>query len=690
MPLVIGNKKLIPAPLVNLRKQMTFTQDGRPLNTVYQITLDGTLLPNRGSPTSQGWFSEVGEPDRESFTSDADRHNSILRKQEWLKEGLSATGYKLSWSAPGTDPIECYPRLIDISFAPGTWVIQCPYQVTLEAPYINRSNTTDDEILYVSGTENLNLVSINDDYQIQEREDGQSILEVSRTISATAALDYTASGNVEPWERAKTWVHYRKNSVPFGSGQFFVNTTGTLLSGTAYNFVENESINKLGGQYSLSQKFTFNNQNYIHTQQINRVFEPNKLGDNGPSIERISVNGEITGLDPYNIPANKLINASGYYNTLISTLAAVVNANGEPSNKNVTFDINNGVVRYDITYINNSGIYYKHNYDVNYIIGNDFPTVTIQGTIEGYTPDDFYSGSGPNYTKFDNAISGWTVVSGTLKTLAFAHAELLPTGSLYSNNPISQTIGFNEPNGTISYSLTYPYTSGASVNYQHLFNINFSTQNGGVSSTTAGLLVDATIDGQIIGTQIGTNPLSRLDNAKAGWDILRNTLYTLVNTEYSLIGNTNIAPLHSGFVRRTVTSDQQRGQVSYSASFNNLPRPSSTLVAIEDITVEDTNPTDVNAIHIIPGRVSGPIIQNIATTTERRRSINVALTMLPKNSSPYYWNYSDLPTISSISSGLVTSVLPTGNRTVNWWILGDTENWQYKNGFYTRNVNIVF
>lgn len=691
MPLHIGDKKLIPAPVVTLRKNIIFAGDGSPLNSNYQITLDGTLLPNRGSPTSVGWYTTVGEPDAETYTSDVDRFNSILRKQEWLKEGLSATGYKLSWSAGGEAPIECYPKLLDINFEPGTWVVLCPYTVTLEAPYIDRVGTTDDELIYVTGYQGRNLTAANDDYQIKERDDGRPILEVSRTISATSAFRGSASGLNEPWQYAKDWVMFRKEHAPFGSGVFFVNTTGILLaSGQSYNLVEEESINKLGGQYSLTQRFTYHYQNYIDTRTVSKNLELNRLGDGGASPERITINGEVIGLDPYNIPTSKYANASGYFYSILNTLGVSVGAVGAYLTRNITEDYDNGTIKYDLEYINNSGQYYKHAYDVNYTVGDNLPTATINGTIEGYTPDDMYSGVGANYTKFDNAISGWRQVSGILHDLTFAYIDLLPTGALFSEKPSNYNVSFNKALGTVGYSATFVYTSGVSTNYQHIFNIDLSTDNGPSDVTKGGLLVTASLNGQIVGLQDGTDPNSRLNNARVGWLAVRPTLLTLANAEYNLIGSGSTPPLASGFVRRTVTTDQRGGSISYNVTFNNIPRPSSSLVAIEDVIVEDTNPSMLFAVQNIPGRLAGPIIQNINTVSERRRTVNISLTMLPNTVAPYKWNYSDLSTISPISSGLVASVMPTGDRGVNWWIAGDTENWNFKGGLYTRNVSFVF
>jgi hypothetical protein len=66
----------------------------------------------------------------------------------------------------------------------------------------------------------------------------------------------------------------------------------------------------------------------------------------------------------------------------------------------------------------------------------------------------------------------------------------------------------------------------------------------------------------------------------------------------------------------------------------------------------------------------------------------VAITLYPKTGG--YWDYSDIGTPEVIASGLIQSILPTGVRKTSWWIAGDSVNWNFKNGFYTRNLSIVY
>lgn len=688
MPFQIGNKKLIPAPFVTINKSMTFANDGSPINSNYSITLEGTLLPNRGSPTSTTWWTAAGDPPDEAFVTDTDRFNSLLAKQELLKQEFAGTGYQIQYSPPGDDPVYFYPKLLSINFPPGNWVIKSDYQIQLEAPEIDRQYTnSENSLIYGSGYANLNLTSVSDSYQIREREDGSELLEISRTISANAAFKYGPSGIVDAWENARTWVNYRKANFPFSSGIISI-STGVVLSGISYNFFEDESIDRLGGQYSINQRFIWHYRNYNETRTVSRSIEQNLLGDGGPTIERINVNGNIQGLDVQNTPSGKYIAASSYWSTLYGNLPAMIGAYGSPTSFNLTENKFLGTIDYSVSYVNNSGSAYRHTYDVAYSQGTDVPTVTINGSIEGVTPDALYNVTGTVVTKFDRAVSGWNVVSGSLYSLAFTYPTVVPSGN-FSTVPISRNTSFNKANGTVNYTYTYTYTSGSNINYQNFYSIELDTVNGPANVAYAGAACNATINGQIIGLSADNNPTSKVNNAKTGWTTVQTMLFPLVQAEFSLIGS-NTAPLNSGFVRRTVGTDYRAGSLSYSAAFNNLPSPSSTLVAVENVTVEDVNPQDIFAVQIIPGRMSGPIIQNIATVSERRRNINIALTMYPKNSAPYYYGYGDKSIPANIASGIVSTLVPPGIRGSGYWFSGDTESWDFKAGLYTRNTSIVF
>ncbi len=692
MPLLIGTKKLIPAPILNIQRNVKFAADGSPINTDYSITLNGTLLPNRGSPRSDGFWMSAGDPDNESNITDADRFNSIIKKQSLLRDALAVTGYKLTYSAPGYPTVEFYPTLNSITFDQGPWVVNSTYQISLTAPNLI-TDSISDQAVWDSGYLNYNLSSIGDSYSVKEREDNTNVLEITRTTNAVSTFTTSYSTGNEPWKLARTWVSNRIASVPFNSGLVGLGITLTTPSG--YNLVEEESVDAFAGSYSRSQRFTFHSNNYLETRRISRSFEPALLGDLGPGIERISVEGSIVGYDPNNNVTGKMNAARAYYSGIFPVLGTLVGALGSAVTRTVNEDVNNGTINYISNFINQTGSQYRHTYEVSQNLADNLPLVTIQGSIEGVTPDSFYYGSGTvNYNKFDVAMTGWTAINTTLKNLAFS-TSLIPSGSLYANSPSVRNISFNRPNGIINYSYGFGFlgTGVASQNYRHEYSVEYSTDNSlsiSAGGTRGGLLTTATINGTIYGLDANGDPTNKVANAKSGYDAIDGDLLNLVNSHYSLIG-TNVNPLSSGHTRRVVGLNTSNGIVTYSASFTNTPGPSNANVAVEDVNVEDSLANDIFAVQIIPGRSAGPIIQNIGTVSERRKTINIALTMYPKIGTNGFYSYSDRTTPAAAASGLLSGIVTSlGTRGTDWFIAGDSENWNPKAGFFTKTTSVVY
>lgn len=686
--ILIDNKKLIPAPFISFNKECNFTPDGRPLNSNYRISLQGTLLPERGSPSSTGFFTDNGDPANEIFTTDIEQHDALLAKQELLREALTTPGFKLSYFPSGLTRVETYPVLRSISFEPGTWTTLSRYSVELDAKTFNRSGTVAYEDIIPLSASGLFLSSVSDTWNIKERDDGSDIIEVSRNVSAVGFTNYVSGAIVgqEAWRNAKTWVSGRINSVGMEINYFNL-PTGISPTGK-YNLITEEAIDKVGGSYSIAQRFIMSNRTYIEQINVQRTTEYPLDQDNGPIVERITVNGNIQGLDPDNIPANKLSAAQAYWATRQSLIATQVGAYGSGINTNYTENQILGTIDYSVNFINNSGTIYKHNYDVSFAFNNDTPVVTINGTIQGITNDGFFQ---TNNVRFANAVSGFQIIQPQLRDLAFVYGGTLfgstSSSGSYSSVPINKSISYNKPLGSINYSYGFNFLTTGSVDklYLDTYSIDLSSQNN--TATTAGYGCTVTINGTIQGMTTDDNPNTRFTNAETGWSTIQGLLFARASGEYSKLGGTT-PNLNNRVVTKSVTANRPGGSIGYSYTFNNTLAPINSQVAVADVTIEETWPQDVIAIQIIPGRSSGPIIQNIGTKTEYRRAINVTLTMYPKSGG--YWNFTDRSTPRDIASGYIASgVLDLGVNGSGWFLTGKSENWDWKNGLFSTSVNVV-
>jgi hypothetical protein len=686
--ILIDNKKLIPAPFISFNKECNFTPDGRPLNSNYRISLQGTLLPERGSPTSSGFATGVADPANEVFNTDVEQHDALLAKQELLREALTTPGFKLSYFPSGLTRIETYPVLRSISFEPGTWTTLSRYSVELDAKTFNRSGTVAYEDIIPLSASGLFLSSVSDTWNIKERDDGSDIIEVSRNVSAVGFTNYISGAILgqEAWRNAKTWVSGRLSSVGMEINYFNL-PTGVSPTGK-YNLITEEAIDKVGGSYSVAQRFIMSNRTYIEQVNVQRTTEYPLDQDNGPTVERIVVNGNIQGLDPDNIPANKLSAAQTYWAFRESLLPAQVGAYGNPVNKNYTENQVLGTIDYSVNFINNSGTIYKHNYDVSFSFNNDTPTVTINGTIQGITNDSFFQ---TNNARFANAVSGFQIIQPQLRDLAFAYGGTLfgstSSSGSYSSVPINKSISYNKPLGSINYTYGFNFLTTGSVDKAYLdtYTVDLSSQNN--TATTAGYGCTVTINGTLQGMATDDNPDTRFANAETGWSTVQGLLFARASGEYSKLGGTT-PNLNNRVVTKSVTVNRPGGSIGYSYTFNNTLAPTNSGVAVADVTIEETWPQDVIAIQIIPGRSSGPIIQNIGTKTEYRRAINVTLTMYPKAGG--YWGFTDRGTPRTIASGYIASgVLDLGVNGSGWFLTGKSENWDWKNGLFSTSVNVV-
>jgi hypothetical protein len=85
-----GFNAIIPAPIVNISKSYGRTGSQQKVGSVFNITLTGSVIPDKGSPNSSGVFSD--SPTDEALT---DNMGQIMLKQEHLRQLFSTDGLLL-------------------------------------------------------------------------------------------------------------------------------------------------------------------------------------------------------------------------------------------------------------------------------------------------------------------------------------------------------------------------------------------------------------------------------------------------------------------------------------------------------------------------------------------------------------------------------------------------------------------
>lgn len=146
-----GNQHVIrPTPLVSITCNPIRNKMGV-IGSSYDIVLTGTILADEGSPFSTGSIhNNYARPAGQAVAyfggngndGDLPRLESILIKQNALRELFALEGSRFEFAPVNAPPIVFYPKLISISFEEGVYVDLCRYTVTLKADSILKNDNT--------------------------------------------------------------------------------------------------------------------------------------------------------------------------------------------------------------------------------------------------------------------------------------------------------------------------------------------------------------------------------------------------------------------------------------------------------------------------------------------------------------------------------------------------------------------
>ena len=154
---------LTPAPFVSIDKNYDRSGNGQILGVTYTITLNGTLVPDRGSPSthadaSNGFLTDSADKIINDHVH-AHAYTDILKKQQLLRKLFSKVneGGELAITAPftGEATIKCNPTIVSVTFpeqAPGNIYVQ-PYTVVLESYSLQGAGVNDPDDMTLQGHE---------------------------------------------------------------------------------------------------------------------------------------------------------------------------------------------------------------------------------------------------------------------------------------------------------------------------------------------------------------------------------------------------------------------------------------------------------------------------------------------------------------------------------------------------------
>jgi hypothetical protein len=202
-------------------------------------------------------------------------------------------------------------------------------------------------------------------------------------------------------------------------------------------------------------------------------------------------------------------------------------------------------------------------------------------------------------------------------------------------------------------------------------------------------------------------PMSSLDRTKGYIPGVTNPPQPPNNPVYSKNSVLNIIPIST-----SETHNPKKGSISYSYEFNNKFTIISG-VLYENVSIEETGPTDVIGEAFVLGRSLGPVLQNLGTKTSTRKSVTIEVGVVPPSSmGGFFMQNNTCPlwtggTVYQTITGIIEGLKPFGDRasyifgSANFnrgnnnaqgqvYVTNDTQSWDPTNGRYSKSVGWVY
>lgn len=363
MPVIYNSKKIIPAPFIRYTRVPVVNDDGTRIGSTFNITVEGKLTVDKGSPNSAGTFWTVsGYPPDETIPVDS-WLTTMLRKQEALRSLFSEDGKSFEVQGyDGMQPMKCNPRIKNIDFNRGnvtSWTNLCDYTINLEA-----------DIIYVNGTAlgedtgdlvNYHVDKFDESWAVESADDIGRTFRLTHQLSAKGKRFFDDTGTLvyEAWQNAQ---NYLLNKIQLGIDSAKMIAAGVLDNTTlqAYNYMRSQNINEAGGTCSISETWLcFDPGAGAHAVEDFTV--NTRSGNEG--LTTVSIEGTIKGLEIRNNTTRTLIstrwtNAQAKFAEVLSLLPSraqtISGYNLNPIALNRTIGRNeiNGTINYNYEYNN--------------------------------------------------------------------------------------------------------------------------------------------------------------------------------------------------------------------------------------------------------------------------------------------------------------------------------------------------
>lgn len=462
---------LRPTPFISITQNAIRNKSGM-LGSYYDIVLNGTILPDEGSPfyITGGGASNHSQPDdpvsamigsyarppAESVHID-NAMSSIIHKQNIIRELFKRDGQKIELlpvsvaplsdsSMTDTPVLKFFPTVQSISFEEGIYLTNCKYTINLRAEVLldNNNRIISDGLPNSTFTPPLNT-------KTPTRANSGSRLDFNTAINASGFIeDYSESWSIEVEEGNGTTNTNTPNPTDLradhiSSVRTYRLTRSITATGRTMYYPSNNTIERREAWEQAKQ--------YIYSNIIkdtNTVSTDNSTGyEDFPEYS----------LGPYF--------GSGFLNIAKSVWGGYNHLRTE------SIDVTAGTVTVNDTWLLSSGNAYE-NYTLSISKSDDSPIfkVSIDGTIKGlssvHAGSTQYGGSNtstatqfgtaPLNTAHENARYKWNQISNTgtygRNCYLYRRAQAV-THETLNWIPLSVSLSSNEFTGEIGYNVEY-------------------------------------------------------------------------------------------------------------------------------------------------------------------------------------------------------------------------------------------
>jgi len=480
MPVYYDQSLLSPAPFVSINKDYVRGSDGKKIGATYSITLEGTFLSHKGSPSKTGTFTGYGglgssyeEPANESVEPDELQY-ALFNKASALRKVFSRDGRRLdltSWIKDGTGNYSigyyCFPRVLSVSIDDNRYIEPMPYSVTLEVDEIFHSSdlssslgledfknaglniTTEEsenftEKFTIKGNHRIYLSDANESWSISEADVNASVTNFG--IPSAPIADGGASQQSITYQ-----VTHSVSAV--GKRAFGPTQEGSISPGGLIRDAWENAKIWVQHRIGVSSRVGGNPKDYVGYDELignpdGKIKGVRKDRKNSSTIGNHDWGGILSRADG----TTKQSNPASYYTPVNVVRTQDVDVSSGSYSVTETF------LLIDTNHFD-SKVTEEVDVDESYDYTGDVSTVTINCNIAGY--DEKSSNNAEGYdtignSKYTNALarynSTWDTDTGEAN--AYLLAEAYGESTLHPH-PISKTVAKNEKAGTISVSFVF-------------------------------------------------------------------------------------------------------------------------------------------------------------------------------------------------------------------------------------------